>query len=400
MIDRAVTVAVGLLVVAGPAAAQQVELAGQVRPRFEVRDPVEGLGTVEFTSMRTRAALAASLDRSVSVFVQLQDVRIFGEESGTLTDYSADGLDLHQGWVELGDAEADRWSLRVGRQEAAYGGERLVGAVGWTQQGRSFDGLRVRFRPSDDVVVDGLAFRLGNSFATGISEDESLYGIYSTLAAAGSLDLYGLLHTRVATFTDLSRVTVGGRWVSESDAATWRLEGAYQGGDSDGPVLSRNISAFMIGARVSTQLSDDLTATLWYDHLSGDDDPTDDEIRAFDTLFATNHKFYGYMDLFLNIPAQTAGRGLQDLAVKASWDLGEGRSLGADLHTFHLAAADGLETGRLGEELDLTYRWGYASGVGLTAGLSYFVAADAWSTVLGNPDEDQVWGYAMVDVTF
>ena len=400
MIGRVMVLALGMMVAAGSTAAQEIELDGQVRPRFEIRDPVGTLGTVEFTSMRTRAALSVSLDRSVSAFVQLQDVRVFGEETSTLGDFSADGLDLHQGWVELGDAESDRWSIRIGRQEAAYGGERLVGAVNWTQQGRSFDGLRARLRPSDGVVVDGLAFRLGNSFGTGTPADESLYGVYSTLPAAGSLDLYGLLHTRATTVTDLSRVTVGARWVSESDAATWRLEGAYQGGDSEGPIVRRDISAFMLGARVGTRLTDDLGATLWYDYLSGDDDPTDGEIRAFDTLFATNHKFYGYMDLFLNIPVQTAGRGLQDLAVKTSYDLGEGRSLGADLHTFHLAAADGLDTGHIGEELDLTYRWGYAPGVTLTAGVSYFVAADAWSTVLGNPDENQVWGFAMVDVVF
>lgn len=57
--------------------------------------------------------------------------------------------------------------------------------------------------------------------------------------------------------------------------------------------------------------------TLWYDHLSGDDDPSDGTVRVFDTLFATNHKFYGLADYFLNIPVQTVGRGLQDLALKA-----------------------------------------------------------------------------------
>ena len=39
-------------------------------------------------------------------------------------------------------------------------------------------------------------------------------------------------------------------------------------------------------------------------------------MKVFDTLFTTNHKFYGLADLFLNIPLQTDGRGLQDLAVK------------------------------------------------------------------------------------
>ena len=401
-----------------PALAQEAELGGELRPRFELRDPVAGGGTVEFTSMRTRASLTVALDRSITVFAQLQDVRLFGEEASTLADYSADGLDVHQAWLELGEAAEDRWSFRVGRQEAAYGGERLVGSVNWTQQGRAFDGARVRFRPSSDLVVDGMAFRIADSDAPAVTSDHSVYGIYSTLEAAGSLDLFGLLDLEETQLTQTDLFTVGARWVSSRDAVTWRaaasrdtftaspypgdsLEGAYQAGEAQQPlgtVIDR--SAFMLGARVGASLTDELTGTLWYDYLSGDDDPTDDTSRVFDTLYATNHKFYGYMDLFLDIPAATNGRGLQDVAVKTEYDLGEGRSLGADLHVFAVAAGDGLETSRIGEELDLTYRWSYAPGVAFTGGFSYFRAAEAWSTALGNPDDNQVWGYVMLDVVF
>ncbi|NIQ59248.1 MAG: hypothetical protein GWN71_39575, partial [Gammaproteobacteria bacterium] len=65
--------------------------------------------------MRTRAELKVALGDAVTAFIQLQDVRVFGEEDGTLSDYSADGLDLHQGWVELGDPDAEGWAVRVGR---------------------------------------------------------------------------------------------------------------------------------------------------------------------------------------------------------------------------------------------------------------------------------------------
>ncbi|HZD03384.1 MAG TPA: hypothetical protein VE173_00655, partial [Longimicrobiales bacterium] len=51
-------------------AAAQVRAGGQVRPRAEVRDPVDG-GTEAFTSMRTRAWLTADLTADAAVFVQL-----------------------------------------------------------------------------------------------------------------------------------------------------------------------------------------------------------------------------------------------------------------------------------------------------------------------------------------
>ena len=393
-------VTLAALVLAAPVAAQEADLGGQIRPRFEIRDPVAGSGTVEFTSMRTRASLRVVLDDAVTAFVQLQDVRVFGEEASTLADYSADGLDLHQGWVELGDARASEWSVRVGRQEAVYGGERLIGAVNWTQQGRSFDGLRARYRPSASAVVDGIAFRISDSSVPGVAADRSLYGLYSTFEASGDLDLFGLLDTRNGATVDDDIVTLGARWVSGSESLSWRLEGAYQLGERTAGLVNSDRRAFMLGARVGTQVSEDLEATLWYDYLSGDDDPADDEIRVFNTLYATNHKFYGYMDLFLDIPASTDGRGLQDAALKTTWSLNGDRTVGADLHTFLLAATDGADSGHIGTELDLTYRWPYRPGVGVTGGFSYFLAGDAWSATLGNPDENQAWAYLMLDVTF
>ena len=138
--------ALSALLVAGaslPLHAQQVTLGGQVRPRFEYREPA-GNRDDGATSMRVRVNLSALLERNVQAFIQLQDVRFFGEETNTLGDFSADNFDLHQGYLELNHSGDAGFALRVGRQEVNFGGERLVGAVGWTQQARSFDGARGR----------------------------------------------------------------------------------------------------------------------------------------------------------------------------------------------------------------------------------------------------------------
>ncbi|NNM35004.1 MAG: hypothetical protein HKO53_18140, partial [Gemmatimonadetes bacterium] len=81
--------------------AQDLDLRGQIRPRLEVRDLGGGDDAVALTNMRVRASVEAALDKGISVFIQLQDVRIWGEETSTLGDFSADQLDLHQGYVRL-----------------------------------------------------------------------------------------------------------------------------------------------------------------------------------------------------------------------------------------------------------------------------------------------------------
>lgn len=81
----------------------------------------------------------------------------------------------------------------------------------------------------------------------------------------------------------------------------------------------------MLGARLGFDVGTGGSLTLWYDLLSGDADPNDGDTKVFDTMFATNHKFYGFADMFLNISVHTGGQGLQDLAVKGSQ--GKPRSL-------------------------------------------------------------------------
>ncbi len=127
-----------------PCSGASVAVNGQVRPRAEVRDPV-GQGHDVSTSMRVRAGLRADLEKNVSVKVQFQDVRLWGEEANTLGDFNADNLDLHQGYAELGALGGGKSSLRVGRQEIGLGGtapdrHRGLGPTGQGFRRRSADG--------------------------------------------------------------------------------------------------------------------------------------------------------------------------------------------------------------------------------------------------------------------
>lgn len=372
--------------------AQRVEFQGQIRPRYEYRDP-SGDGRDDFISMRVRAGLSAALADDVSVFVQLQDVRLWGEETHPLRDFRADNFDLHQGYVTVSDIAGGPLAVRVGRQETVLAEERLLGAVDWTQQAQAFDGLRLMAEP-EGFRLDAFAFKTGED--TSDSEDSGwFFGGQGTVSVGdGGLDLYGFFERSRGT-APTNQATAGARFAFTQGALDARVEGSYQFGDRAG----EDVAAYMLGARAGLRLGDRATVTLWYDYLSGDDDPDDDEVGVFSTLYATNHKFYGFADLFLNIPAHTQGRGLQDMAIKGSVTATNRLSLALDVHSFRVAEQGTLADAHLGDEVDFTLRHRLRRPLMLIGGVSYVMQDDAWADI-GRLDEDMFFGYVMVNVSF
>ncbi|MDH3224317.1 MAG: alginate export family protein [Gemmatimonadota bacterium] len=378
---------------AGQGLAQKVDVQGQVRPRMEARDRGGGDDAVAFTTMRVRAAVDATLEARISVFLQLQDVRAWGEETSTIGDFTADQLDLHQGYVKVGFGTVV--SAQVGRQETVFGGQRLVGAVDWTPQGRSFDGVRLTVTPGWGRL-DFIAYKLGESSVAAVPEAD-LVGAYGVvdLGRRNALDLY-VLYDREAGLQSTDRVTYGSRLTGDLKGWSYRGEFSLQDGDRRGS----SVSAYMMGARVGTSFAGGrATVTLWFDLLSGDSDGGDGQTKVFDTLFATNHKFYGFADLFLDIPQHTGGLGLRDKAVKTGYRLTDALQVALDLHQFDLAEQGGFSTSSLGQELDLTLKYAHSSNLEFTAGHSL-----VWSTdplrALGRTSGNLHFGYIMLDAFF
>ena len=391
-------------------AKKEIVWGGQIRPRYEFRDPFAN-NYDSFTSMRVRTQMVASLESDVDLMIQLQDVRLWGEEKNTLTDYSADKFDLHQGYVHLKKLGDGDHSLKIGRQMVALGGQRLIGAVEWTQQGRVFDGLQLLLAPSwGQVNLTAIQVAESDSTSGQFADDAYLTGAYATLdqLPSGSLDLYALYNKDGAKDTD--QVTMGARLAGKKMAYSYRFEGSFQTGQRS----AQDVSAFMFGGRIGGSVGG-LDLTLWYDYLSGDDDLADDKTKVFDTLFATNHKYYGYADLFLNIPVHTGGLGLQDLALKAALPLSDQVSLGIHGHSFLTAQQGALESSHLGEEVDVTLTYKYRPGFTVVAGVSRVIADDSMKSVtrfarckdpisckdpIDKWDGNMTFAYVMTNTTF
>ena len=387
-----------MLLGASRALAQEIDLSGQIRPRFEGRDllDVEGDGD-EFVSMRTRLGVAATISPALRALAQVQDVRTWGGEIST-TDATSEQIDVHQAWAELGRADAT--TLRIGRQEARYGAERLIGALDWFQQGRAFDGLRVS-HPLAGARVDGFWFRLADETSGVHAEDATLAGAYAAAPfGVHAGEVFALWNDGVET----GQLTTGGRILARFGRFGARIEGAGQFGErlaAGGPLgpVALDVSAHLISGELGFDVVDGVTVSAMYDRLSGDDDPADDEVHVFDTLFGTNHKFYGFADVFTNIPAHTGGRGLQDLALKGSWRVTAPVTITLDVHRFSAAAGDGMADERFGDEADLVATWRHSPNLAIHGGLFYFAAADGMSAI-ARADEDLLASYLTLDVTF
>lgn len=239
---------------------------------------------------------------------------------------------------------------------------------------------------------------------------------------------------------DNNMYTVGGRIAGSFAGFDYRFEGYYQGGNANGiattltsgpngaihpaaklanaAALTRFTSgagnverkAYMIGARLGKTFQNVMwtpNLTLWYDRLSGtdSDDINNGTWGTFDTLYDTGHKFYGYMDTYLNATGgDTSFLGLEDIAVKSSIKPAQDWTVKADFHYFK-TPAENLDLGR---ELDITLVHNYNANLTITAGWSNYWADNGFYIV--NPrvvrntttqrDGSANWAYVQMDLKF
>ena len=359
------------------------KVKGQVRTRLEWNDNDFISGDADQVHLlRTRIGISAQPHKHTGVFVQLQDARQWGEESNTLADGSGDNIDFHQAYIKIDQLFAQPLSVQLGRQEMLYGGQRLIGAVGWHHIGRAFDAVQARY--GTQSYVDLFNAKLAEKG----KRDRNFYGIYAHIAANGyAWEPYVLFeHDKNGGTDDLKRATLGLHAKGLFKGATghgfgFEFESAYQ----TGSLASQDVAAFL-GSGLLTYASPhwrEHKLTLGLDYLSGDDDATDGDYKVFDTLFATNHKFYGYMDFFLNIPVHTGQGGLLDIALKGEMNAAPNTKLA--LHMHHFALAEGGEKA-LGQEVDAVLTHSYNKAYRMQWGGSFFLPGAAMETMKGGDE--------------
>jgi hypothetical protein len=429
-----------------PAAAAW-DVGGQLRARYDAKNGAGAFPNRDFIRsgqdndnhyllLRERLHVGYRPVPWFAAYVEGRDSSTTGDDRNPNSE--ADQVDLHQAFVTLGDPRAFPVTLKLGRQEMQYAEERLVGVTDWNNLRRVFDAAKLRFQ-NEHVWVDAFSGRviLPRDHHFNVPNDydwfSGVYGGSRTLAPWQESEFYFLMHN-VAPGSPTAVGTVGGaaaRDIYTFGSRVKSLPGRLKGWDYTGELAVQfgSISS-AAGWLEHHALALDLSAGYtWpdafgsprlgvgYTYGSGDSDPTDNQNETFDLLFGTNHKLYGFMDLW-------GLRNISSPRLQASLKPHKRVGLTADYHVIWLAdnrdffysesaAARTLNGygrntqfgGFIGSELDLVAAVNLPCGTDLQVGYGHFFTGDyirkSVSTVPANGGAtDADWFYVQLRFNF
>lgn len=400
----------------------QVWLRGQARrnPDFAREAP-----PVDAVDVLSRVRLSASIRwRMLHAFAQVQDARSWGGQD----ELTSPPFGMHQGYAELtGKRGAYSGWIRMGRQEVAWGRQRILGPLPWAAQGRSLDAVRI-FGSRGIVELELLAAMIERPRNFTV-EDASVHTRGVTLGAmrlgvkahdAANVEVMALVDRAGPSPTQLSRdrlVADGGVHVSGEPVEkvlTYDVEAHGQLGHWNG-VEHR---AWAFASIVRAQLPRPKTHPglhLGYAMGSGNActgqtgttcSPT--RSREFFNFYPTNHPPYGNLDLndWSNLRDAEAGLfvredvGFEVSAIYHSFWLNDPRGTWTSSGSQLVASGwDPTNTAsHLGQELDVILTYNPWPPLMIQPGYGFFVPGAAGRRLAGN--DTQHFVYLWVVLTF
>lgn len=462
---------------------KSLKIGGSTRVRFEDNsnfdfDDDKGDGK-EFTLLRTRLNFDAEVNDHVRGFVEIQDNRLFGEQADApnnsefaagapLTLAGAGGgtignlnrVDVLQSFIDVSlfetensDYNSSNLSLRIGRWQMNYGGQKVISPLDWLNQGRAWDGIRMRYEQkkwSMPFWVDVFATQLDEDFVDGgrggEDEDKIFTGVYGHLdwQKGHSVEPY-MFYRRskggpevdpvdgsIRPFpkpdgvqgatgrTNEERTTIGIRTtgkIASIPGLKYTGEAVSQFGTINGDGM-QNLSienAFGFYTEVS------YTKENWkwkpqigyaFSYASGDDDPNDDKSETFDQIYPLAHAYLGYIDFqaWQNVVSHKfslSAKPLKGMLAKVDFHFFDAENEndawygvgGGPNGGFGAGVIDSIDADReIGQELDFTLKYNFHR-LNTTFGYSHFFAGDLIEDVKGD-DDGADWFYLMSSIKF
>ncbi len=329
-----------------------------------------------------------------------------------------DQLDLQNAFadVTLPELAGARLTLRGGRQEMAFGAQRLVSPLDWANTRRTFDGASaiVAYRDWQATGFWTRPVRVNRYSLNDWGPKDEFYGLYATGFVAGKdvrTDLYWLgFHTDNATWNgttgDEKRQTLGARvsGVWPGTPLDFDVEGAYQFGE----VGSGDVNAYMVASQIGWWLESLPTSPRFFvgfDWASGDESPAGD-VETFNQLFPLSHQYYGFIDAIgrQNAVDGSLGVVVRPLPAFTATLTGHYFWRAEDDDALYSAAGavsrpgSGGSSSWLGAEIDLLLKYQLDVHIALLGGYSHYFAAGFIDESGRGRDID--FGYLIFQYTF
>jgi hypothetical protein len=383
----------------------QFSLSGELRPRTEYS---HGYGTLAaedqkpsvFTSQRTRLNFDYKMDL-LKVGLVLQDVRIWGNQAQQVANEDF-AISVHQAWAEMNLSKT--LTLKVGRQELAYDDQRILGSVGWVQQGRSHDVAVFKYAQKLNIHL-GIAHHENTNRKNNLYDGPDAYKDLQFLWINRKTDKFNLSlmflnnGKPVMVGTDQKSKysqTFGTHAEIPADKVSFSGNLYFQTGE-DG--ANKSLNAYNLMAEATYKTSEKTQWNLGYEILSGSDYNQTEKNNSFTPFYGTNHKYNGFMDYFY-VGNHLNNVGLSDGYVKFA-TIKNKTAFNADLH-FFASAAKISETADnyLGTELDLTLTQTLNQATKIAFGYSQMFGSKSLEILKGGSSSAfNNWAYVMISVT-
>lgn len=281
--------------------------------------------------------------KKIRTFVQLQSSMAASRPAASPVDQNV--LDIHQAFVDMDLSKNRSLIVRAGRQEIAYGSQRLVSVRELPNNRQAFDAVRLLYKRrniSADAFYSHYVRAQNDIFDDATGGAEKLWGIYTTARKVrfiGNADVYYLgLRKRNTSFDDGSgrelRHSVGTRLWNTDQVLLYDVEGVYQFGDfADG-----KISAWTLSANLNYTFNTIITKPrlgLKTELISGDHDYNDQRLQTFNPLYPRGAYF--------GLAALIGPANLFDIHPSLDLNLDTKTTLGIDYDVFwRMSSNDGI----------------------------------------------------------
>jgi len=289
-----------------------LQLGGQIRGRFE--DPsgtsMVSSGSDAYYLSRIRVDLGIQPVSWLRFFVEAQDARVGGYNTAPAPATIYNPMDLRQGYVAV-NAEGPLGvgvSLRVGRQELLFGGERLIGPADWGMS-RTFDALdlsvargnaRLDLFAGSAVLIDPTRFDRHKP-------GEHVYGAYGSIRnvlPGVNVEPYLLfkqtllIKSEEGAIGDALVVSPGARVFGKAPGRLdYTVELVLQRGSYSGDRVVAMGQSYVAGWTMADSAWKP-RVSVEYNYASGDPTSKDGLRGTFDQFYPSNHGYYGMIDQF------------------------------------------------------------------------------------------------------